>query len=81
MITLTLDDAALALLRQAAGLSEIRDSSGQVVGFFAPATMSQARLYAQAAAQTDPAEVKRRVEAGATELTAQEMVERLQSLG
>src|SRR5262245_1461819 len=67
MITLTVDDATLALLKQATGLAEIRDASGAVVGFFAPISVERARQYAQAAAQIDPVELQRRKEAAKTD--------------
>jgi hypothetical protein len=44
MTTLTVDDATLALLRQAKGLTEIRDGTGAIVGFFAPVSMERAHL-------------------------------------
>jgi hypothetical protein len=80
VITLTADDATLARLRLATDLAEVRDSSGRVVGFFAPVTMDRARLFALAAAQTDPAEVRRRKEAGGKTHTTQEVVDHLHSL-
>jgi hypothetical protein len=80
VITLTVDDNVLALLRQAKGLAEIRDASGTIVGFFAPVSLERAHLYAQAAAQADPAEIKRRKEAGGKTHTTQEVMEHLRSL-
>jgi len=80
MFTLTADDNMLAVLRQAQGLAEIRDASGTVVGFFAPVSVERAHLYAQAAAQIDPTEVKRRKEAGGETHTTQQVLEHLRSL-
>jgi hypothetical protein len=80
MNTLIADDAVLAVLRQAKGLSEIRDASGTVVGFFAPVSLERAHLYAQAAAQIDPTEIKRRKEAGGKTHTTAEVLEHLKSL-
>jgi hypothetical protein len=80
MITLIADDAMLATLRQATGLAEVRDASGTIIGFFAPVSLERAHLYAQAAAQTDPAEVKRRKESGGKTHTTQEVLDRLRSL-
>jgi hypothetical protein len=77
MFTLTADEGTLALLRQAQGLTEIRDATGAVVGFFAPVSVERAHLYAQAAAQADPAEIKRRKEAGGKTHTTQEVMEHL----
>jgi hypothetical protein len=73
------DDATLAVLRRASGLAEIRDAAGAVVGFFAPVSMDRAHLYAQAAAQIDPQEMRRRKEAGGKTHTTQEIVDHLQS--
>jgi hypothetical protein len=72
MNALMLDEAAVATLRQAAGLVEIRDASGTVVGFFAPVSLDCAARYAQAAAAIDPLEVQRRKEAGGKTYTTQE---------
>jgi hypothetical protein len=80
MITLKVDDAMLAVLKQVNGLAEIRDSNGQVVGFFAPVSVDRAHLYAQAAAQLDPQEIKRRKEAGGPTHTTQEVLDHLRSL-
>jgi hypothetical protein len=80
MITLTADDTLLAVLKQTKGLAEIRDSAGTIVGFFAPVEMDRAHLYAQAAAQTDPQEIKRRKEAGGKTHTTQEVLDHLKSL-
>jgi hypothetical protein len=80
MITLIADDAMLATLRQANGLAEVRDASGTIIGFFAPVSLDRAHLYAQAAAQTDPMEVKRRKESGGKTHTTQEVLDHLRSL-
>jgi hypothetical protein len=80
MITLIADDAMLATLRQANGLAEVRDASGTIIGFFAPVSLDRAHLYAQAAAQTDPTEVKRRKESGGKTHTTQEVLDHLKSL-
>jgi hypothetical protein len=80
MITLTADDALLALLRQANGLAEIRDASGTIVGFFAPVSLERAHLYAQKAAQIDPTEIQRRKAAGGPTHTTTEVLEHLRSL-
>ncbi len=80
MITLTADDSMLAVLRQAQGLAEIRDTSGTIVGFFAPVSVERAHLYAQAAAQIDPTEVKRRGESERDGHTTGQVFEHLKSL-
>jgi hypothetical protein len=80
MITLTADEKMLAILREAKGLAEIRDSSGEIIGFFAPVSVERAHLYAQAATQISPAEVKRRKEEGGPTHTTQEVLRHLDSL-
>ena len=62
MTTIIADGALLAVLRQASGLTEIRDAHGNVVGFFAPVSVERTHLYAQAGASISPAKVKRRKE-------------------
>ncbi len=79
MTTLTADDAMLAVLGQASELAEIRDTTGTVVGFFAPVAIDRAPLFARAAAQADPAEVQRRKESGGKTYTTQEVLDRLRS--
>jgi hypothetical protein len=80
MTTITADGALLVALRQANGLTEIRDADGTVVGFFAPVSVERAHLYAQAAAQISPADVKRRKEEGGKTHTTQAVVQNLDSL-
>lgn len=80
MTTLTADEAMLAVLRQANGLAEIRDTSGAVVGFYAPVTLEHAAQFASAAAHIDPAELKCRRESTDTCYTTREVFERLRSL-
>src|SRR5262245_54710355 len=60
MTHLIVDGAMLTILSQVKGLVEIQDPNGRVIGFFAPTSMQKARLYAQAAARIDPAEIERR---------------------
>jgi hypothetical protein len=67
-------------LEPACGLVEVRDVAGAVLGFFAPASMQLARLYAQAAARIDPDEIKRRKESGGRTYTTQEVLDHLRSL-
>jgi hypothetical protein len=80
MLTITADAAMLAKLRAADGLAEIRDGEGKVVGFYAPVSVDRAPLYAQAAADISPAEVKRRKEEGGKTHTTQEVLQHLDSL-
>lgn len=80
MTTLTLDEAMLLMLRQTKGLTEIRDVNGVVVGFFAPVSIDRAHQYAEAAAQVDPLETRRRMEAGGKFHTTQDVLNHLGSL-
>ena len=68
------------MLQGATELVEIRDPSGAVIGFFAPVQMERAARYAQAAAATDPLEIRRRKEAGNQAQTTQEVLNQLHSL-
>ena len=80
MISLIANDAALAILRQATGLAEIRDSNGQIIGFFAPVALEKAHLYAEAAAHFDPSENQRRKAEKLPGRTTGEVLEHLRSL-
>jgi hypothetical protein len=80
MISLTVNNAMLELLRQATGLAEVRDENGTVVGFFAPVSVERGHLYAQAAAQTDPKEIARRKEPGRKSHTTNDVLDHLNSL-
>jgi hypothetical protein len=77
MTALTADDAMVTLLRQANGVTEIRDASGTVIGFFAPVSLERASLYVQAVAQTDPQETRQRKEAGGGTHPTEEVLDRL----
>jgi hypothetical protein len=81
MSHLVADDAMLAILSQVKELAEVGDSSGKVVGYYAPASVENARSYAQDAARIDRAELERRL---ATEhgrgRTTREVFEHLLSL-
>jgi hypothetical protein len=67
-------------LGESYGLVEVRAPDDSVMGFFAPATMQHARLYARAAARIDPEEIKRRKESGGRTYTTQEVLDHLRSL-
>ena len=80
MISLIADDKMQATLSQVKELAEIRDSSGKVIGFFAPLALPDAQFYANAAAHIDPAEIKRRKEAGGKTCTTEELLHHLKAL-
>lgn len=75
MITITVDAALLATLRQADGPAEVRDADGNVVGIFAPV----APEHAEAAARTDWEELERRARSTGGR-TLKEIFQRLQTL-
>jgi hypothetical protein len=80
MDSLTVDDRVLAALRQAKGVTEIRDPNGTVVGFFAPAAVPNAAIYARIAAPVDLEERKRRRSSNEKGATTAEVLGRLQAL-
>src|SRR5262245_51471220 len=80
MRTITVDNKLLEVLARATSLAEVCDSSGTLVCFFAPASLEHADLYARAAAQISPQEIRRRAEAGGKTYTTQEVLEHLRSL-
>ena len=80
MTKITVDNKALEVLTQATSLAEVRDSSGTLIGFFAPASLEHAHLYAQAAARLNPQEIRQRAEANSKTFTTREVLEHLRSL-
>jgi hypothetical protein len=80
MTTITIDDKLLEVLTQAASLAEVRDLKGTLIGFFAPANLEHADLYAQAATRISPQEIRQRAEGGGETYTTQEVLKHLRSL-
>ena len=80
MITLTADANMLAILSQAKGLAEIRDTSGKVIGFYAPSAIKDAQAYANAAAQIDREEIERRKHSKEPGVTHEEIWGRIRLL-
>jgi len=80
MNSITADHAMSAILKQTTVLSEIRDPSGTVIGFFAPVAIEHAQRYAEAAAHFDPSEIKRRKESNEPLRTTAEVLEHLKPL-
>ena len=80
MIQLTATDDMLAALGDAKDIIEVRDTEGKVVGYFAPVSPDYARRLAAFAAQSDPAEMKRRRESPGPHYTTAEVFEHLLSL-
>ncbi len=62
------------------GLTEIRDSQGNVIGYFSPASSEHADAYSQAAAAFDAEEMKQRKASGERGLTTAELLTYLKSL-
>src|SRR5438552_15390478 len=80
MTSLTADEAVLAILQQAKGLTEIRDPKGAVIGYFAPAALGEGESEAERSARFDPAEIERRKSAQGKGRTTRQVFEYLQSL-
>jgi hypothetical protein len=80
MVSLTANEAMLAILSGTKELAEIRDGNGTVIGFFAPIALPKAQMYAEAAAHIDPAEIQRRKEDKQKGRTTEEVLERLKAL-
>jgi len=81
MNIVTADSTLQQSLDVFSGLTEIRDSQGRVIGYFSPATTDKvSAAYAQAAAQFDAEELKRRKQSGDKGLTTTEVLDQLKSL-
>jgi hypothetical protein len=68
---ITADDAMKAKLSEAKTLVAVRDSSGTVIGFFAPVSLEHAARYAEAAAAIAPLAHKRSPKEGPSRTTAE----------
>jgi hypothetical protein len=79
MNTITADPSLQQSLSALPGVTEVRDSQGVVLGFFAPASRELAEAYAKAAAHFDPAEMKRRKSSSEAGRTTKELLARIQS--
>lgn len=60
MNTFTADSSLVPTLSNLAGLTEVRDSQGQVIGYFSPTSHKSPEAYVQAAAHFNPDEMKQR---------------------
>ena len=74
------DRALAAELAKAAGLVEVRDPDGMVVGYFAPLQLEHATHYTEVAAKSTAYRVKTMSDPRPSLPTA-EVVERLKSVG
>ena len=80
MSTITANPVVEALLGGLGEPTEIRDSSGHVMGYFTPSSFRQA-LYDDAKSHFDPVEMKRRKDTRDAGSTTAEILEHLHSLG
>lgn len=80
MTRLIANDALLAFLNQTEDLAEIRDASGKVIGYYAPAAAGHAARRAGLAAQIDPEEIRRRKAEPGQRLSTVEVFEHLLSI-
>jgi hypothetical protein len=76
----TADSSLKQSLLNFQGLTEIRDTDGNVIGFFSPVDRERAAAYAKAASHFDPAETKRRMESTEKWYTTAEVLEHLKKL-
>lgn len=80
MIAVTLDQSLHEKLESLREPAEIRDSAGNVVGYYTPASQQEAGLYARARQQFDVDEMKRRKESGGRGYTTAEVIDHIRSL-
>ncbi len=80
MNQITASDDLHSLLTPLTNLTEIRDSSGNILGYYAPAAESEKLLYRQAAAHFDPHEIQRRKKTEQRDYTLAEVFEHVRSL-
>jgi len=77
MTHLIADDAMLAILARANEIAEIRDTSGHVVGFYAPASGPQAQAPLESIARAYLSELHRRAQNQEPGRTTREVFEHL----
>jgi hypothetical protein len=80
MNTVTVDSSLQQSLLAFPGLTEIRDSAGQVLGYFSPASQNAPEAYARAASQFDAEEMKRRKLSNEKGRTTSEVLSRIATL-
>ncbi|HEV3143932.1 MAG TPA: hypothetical protein VGZ47_08625 [Gemmataceae bacterium] len=80
MTVINADDHVLGVLAGVHQLTEVRDSNGQIVGYYAPASLQEAAKVARAAASFDRNEIERIRRAGNPKITTRQLFQRLQSL-
>ena len=80
MNTLTADTSLQQSLSTLPGLTVVRDSEGAVLGYYSPASHKTPEAYAQAAAQFDPDEMKRRKLSNEKGRTTSDVLSRIAAL-
>jgi hypothetical protein len=80
MGSLIVDDRVLAALLQAKGITQICDTSGKTVGFFAPVAIPNATIQARISAPAAPDELRRRKQSGEKGSPMTEVLARLEAL-
>lgn len=80
MTTITASDAVQGLLGGLTATTEIRDASGNVLGYYTPAVERERQLYERAKAHFDPEEMKRRAESNAPGYSFEQVMDHLRSL-
>jgi hypothetical protein len=81
MVKVIANDAVSDLLANVEETAEIRNSRGEVVGYFAPAQNEEAWIRAQVIANYDPEEAKRRRNQIEEVFTTEQVLDKLRSLG
>lgn len=80
MTNVIADETLQAELGRLTEPTEIRDSGGNLLGYYTSAAYSDAMLYRLAAAHFDPAELKRRKADGTAGFTTPQVLDHLKSL-
>jgi hypothetical protein len=80
MTSVIADEKMSSVLSQLTTLSEVRDTHGKIIGFFAPAPLENSELRIEVAAHVTPEEIQRRKAARLPGFTTREVFERLKSL-
>ncbi|MGE0378730.1 MAG: hypothetical protein AB7I48_01565 [Planctomycetaceae bacterium] len=81
MVDITASGKLCDQLNAAKSLAAIRDSRGQLLGYFVPVSPHEDELYALALEQADSEELARRARDTSPRHTTQEVLERLHQLG
>lgn len=80
MVIVTADNQMHVVIGNLAEPAEIVDSGGNVLGYYTPARVRDAKAYAEARQHFDPEVLKRRRETGPVGRTTKEVLERLKAM-